>query len=245
MFEICESSYAANSRMAPHGHAHATMSLVISGEFREHRGGRSELARALSVSLMAAGVDHRDEFGANGAHLLTVQFDEDWLSGSDELPVDDWRWLQGGPAVRVLLQLRDAVRRGMPDAVRDQLVADALAAGAESRMIDTRRPPAWLARVRDAIDDTPTWPRVGELATFAGVHRVHLAREFRRYVGCSVSAYIRRRAVQRALQAIRARPGTLSAAAHEAGFADHAHMCRAFKQETGLAPSAAARAVLS
>jgi hypothetical protein len=37
------------------------------------------------------------------------------------------------------------------------------------------------------IRDWNGWPAVGALATGAGVHRVHLARQFRRSYGTSVS----------------------------------------------------------
>ena len=86
------------------------------------------------------------------------------------------------------------------------------------------------------IDDTREWPRVGELANIAGVHRVQLARQFRRYFGCSVSAYIRRSRVQLAAERIVA-GGNIAAASHDAGFYDHAHLCRAFEAETSLSPS--------
>jgi AraC family transcriptional regulator len=69
------------------------------------------------------------------------------------------------------------------------------------------------------------------------VHRVHLAREFRRHFGCSVSVYIRRRAVQRAAERMGTSRATLSDAAHEAGFADHSHMCHAFQCEIGCSPT--------
>ena len=91
----------------------------------------------------------------------------------------------------------------------------------------------WLERVREAIDDSREWPRVGELASVAGVHRVQLARQFRRYFGCSVSAYVRRTRVQLAAERIVA-GGTIAAASHDAGFHDHAHLCHAFEAETSL-----------
>jgi AraC family transcriptional regulator len=87
------------------------------------------------------------------------------------------------------------------------------------------------------IDDTHGWPRVADLAATAHVHRVYLARQFRRFYGCSVSDYIRRRRVQSAALRIESTTSTLSETAHACGFHDHAHMCRAFRRESAMSPS--------
>ena len=83
---------------------------------------------------------------------------------------------------------------------------------------------------------------VDALAQLAGVHRVHLAKEFRRHFGYNVSAYIRRRAVQRAAERMGTSHATLSDAAHASGFSDHAHMCHAFRREVGFSPAEVRRA---
>jgi AraC family transcriptional regulator len=105
-------------------------------------------------------------------------------------------------------------------------------------------PPRWLAIVRETIDDSERMPAVSNLASDAGVHPVYLARQFRRWFGCSITDYARRLKVRRAAEAIHDHDG-LSRASHSAGFADHAHMCHMFKRETGITPGAFRRLVVS
>jgi hypothetical protein len=51
--------------------------------------------------------------------------------------------------------------------------------------------PAWIARVRQRLDDGDL-ARVRTIAHDEGVHPVYLARAFRRWVGCSVAGYLNR-----------------------------------------------------
>jgi AraC family transcriptional regulator len=93
--------------------------------------------------------------------------------------------------------------------------------------------------VREAIDDSPRRAlRVRALAGAADVHPVHLAREFRRYFGVSVTEYMQRRRAQRAAELLADTRRPLSSLSYDAGYADQSHFCRIFKRETGMTPQA-------
>lgn len=240
MLHIVERSYSPNGRMASHAHEWPSMSLVLRGAMAEQCGRRVEVARALSVSIMGADIEHDDRFGPNEVTLFSVHFADNWLDEDEQDVVAHWRWTVAGPVARSLIRLRGAVSRCASTREREQIVVDAVAAANCAGATRTSlAPPAWLARAREAIDDSSTWPSVAELAAIAGVHRVHLAHEFRRYFGVSVSAYTRRRALQRAAELMREQRATLARIAHEAGFHDHAHMCHAFQAEMGCSPAEA------
>ena len=215
--------------------------MVIAGAFRERMGRREELVRPLSISLMPAGVAHTDEFSPDGARLLTVLFDEASARelASDDGVFTDWRWIHGGPSVRPFLRLLIALRHHLLPAAGEVLVTDimALAVGSSLPASGTTQPPLWLCHVRSAIDDGVGWPSVAYLAAVGGVHRVHLAKQFRRFFGCAVSDYVRRRSVQRAAQLMLGSRASLSKIAHASGFSDQPHLCRSFRNETGITPS--------
>jgi AraC family transcriptional regulator len=119
------------------------------------------------------------------------------------------------------------------------LVAEVLAlVEGDNERAGGTRPPAWLLAARDRVHAAYAGPcRVAELADEAGVHRVHLARAFRRHFGCSITEY-RQRLRLRAAAAGLAKDGRLvSAVAADAGFADHSHLCRAFRAVVGVAPA--------
>lgn len=237
VFQVREQRYAPGLRMTPHAHAAPSMSILLQGSLRESTRRRSEVALPLSVSFMGADIGHVDEFGPSGATLFQVHF-HDIDSGFEDAcrGLNEWTWMHGGTAAKQFLRLAIAVRRGADPGLTGQLVVDVLAAG-NAEGPARGNIPAWLVDVREMIDDTHGWPRVADLAATAHVHRVYLARQFRRFYGCSVSDYIRRRRVQSAALRIESTTSTLSETAHACGFHDHAHMCRAFRRESAMSPS--------
>src|SRR3546814_13632628 len=74
------------------------------------------------------------------------------------------------------------------------------------------------------------------LAETAGVHPVHLAREFHRRFGCTVGHYIRQRRIEFACHRLTASRDPLSEIAVEAGFADQSHLTNTFRRLVGMPP---------
>src|SRR5690606_38860949 len=102
-----------------------------------------------------------------------------------------------------------------------------------------RTPLPWLDRVREQLHDEFRQRHTLEnLARTAGVHRVHLAREFRRCFGCTVGHYIRQRRVEFACQRLAASADPLSDIAFDAGFADQSHFTNTFRRLVGVSPGA-------
>jgi len=55
-----------------------------------------------------------------------------------------------------------------------------------------RHPPRWLAQAREMLHaDFPKNPSLRLIASFVGVHPVHLARGFRQHYRCTVGEYVR------------------------------------------------------
>jgi AraC family transcriptional regulator len=76
-----------------------------------------------------------------------------------------------------------------------------------------------------------------QIAQEAGRHEIHLAREFRRFFGCSVGAYMRRLRIGRAEQLLMKPHVSISEVALSCGFASHSHLCREFKVHMGVTPT--------
>lgn len=239
MLGIEEAPYAAGLKQSKHAHATHTVSIVLAGSLRERVGQKEEIVGALSVVVKPAGTEHHDEFGPEPVRLLRITLDPETEGVCDRFArqLTAWRWdlnAAAPPFLRLLRQLRRT--RDASNAETQTAAMDALAAvGSSFQPPVPGQPPLWLRRVRDQLDDD-TRPPVAALAREADVHPVYLARQFRRWYGSSISGYVQRRRAQRAAAAIVRRARTISAASHDAGFADHAHMCRVFKHVTGLTP---------
>lgn len=103
-------------------------------------------------------------------------------------------------------------------------------------------PAAAVRRVRQVLDTlaSSAWHDVpldlASLAARAALSPGHFAQCLRTETGLPLRAYLRWQRLQRAVAAALA-GATLTQAAHDAGFADAAHLTRTFRRHFGLAPS--------
>jgi AraC family transcriptional regulator len=244
---VREISYPPNLHQPLHAHPHASVTLVLSGSLEERAGARSERGLALGVVIKPAGVEHDDRFGAAGARTVQISIGGD---AACELSrrggvLERWRWIPVGAAVPQFLRLYGAVRSAAPFAAVQNAAWEVLAAlddpgghAAGERHPGRRAAPAWLKWIRAQIDDSPAEPhRVRDLAAAAGVHPVHLAREFRRHYGCALSEHLQQRRLQAAAELLIASHEPIAAVAMRAGFADQSHLGRRLRSRAGVTPS--------
>jgi AraC family transcriptional regulator len=102
---------------------------------------------------------------------------------------------------------------------------------------------ARLERAREFID--AHFARALQLADIAGVAGLHpssLARAFKKRFGATPWQYQRRRQIEWVKAELLRADRPISVIAHEAGFADHSHLTRAFRAAEGVVPSSVKRA---
>lgn len=96
----------------------------------------------------------------------------------------------------------------------------------------------WLKRVRAVLDaQYLSEHRLCDLASFAGVHRVHLVREFRKHYGVTIGQHIRKRRIAHACELLARTDLLLREIAKVCKFVDQSHFCRQFKKMSGLTPA--------
>lgn len=240
-YRVREISYPPGYAQPAHGHSHASVTILLSGSLRERSGTEVEEASCLSVVAKPVGVEHADTFGPEGARTLQIAFDPEAALDARERArvLPRWRWRHGGVVARPLLAVWRALRDGGPDGpaeLEDRVLAalDGIAGDAPP----ASAPPGWLALAREALDDTlPDHVPIRRLAGLAGVHPVSLSRAFRRHYGCSITDYRKRERLWRAAARLRGTQRDVARIAHATGYADHAHLCRDFREATGLTPS--------
>lgn len=234
-------AYRAGTRHRPHRHDELHFSLVLRGRLMETVGGTTAFGGALSVVAKDAGVVHAVDFGADGARMarLTLRAGTIGALIDDPARSEGWRWTHDAGVARPFLDLlRRADGRPAAFAADDPDLADLLAAFTARRAPVARgRPPAWL--VQTVTEFREAWhPRltVGNLARRAGVHPVYLARCMRRWYGTGVGEELRRLRMRSAAAAIAEGGATVSGVAHAHGFSDEPHLCREFRNTTGMTP---------
>jgi AraC family transcriptional regulator len=212
--------YAPFQEIRAHAHGEDGLTIVLQGTFLEEAQRGTMLAGAGSVATRPYGLRHTNRFGAEGAVILAVIPDRDRFGDA----IREWTWSQIPTAFRAGLRLigRDG------DALPELLAS----LGPRERLDGVI-----VARVRRLLDDPEQRASVTALARAMDVHPVHLARQFRQAYGVSLREYRTIQLVKRATAAVLATRAPLSRIAHDCGFADHSHMCRAFRGVAGWSPS--------
>ena len=230
--------YPPGHAMSAHAHESDQRSVLLAGALNEQAGSRTSSAQAGAAGFKAAGVDHANLYGRDGALILAI----DGPAPRRVRGRGDWLW-RGGAGLGAIRRVLGAALSGDVSALDAANDLEALVEPADAAIGPGDAPP-WLAHVKAAVDDAPATDRVEVLAAQAGVHRVHLSRRFKDVFGLPFSLYRRRAMTAKAVRAMLHDCDSAGAAAIDAGFADQAHFTRALKSETGLTPARLASALV-
>lgn len=235
------------SSVPRHTHEHAHACFVISGRFEvstgHHRGG----CPPGTLLYHPAGTTHEDRLLSRYGCCVMVSLEPDVLAAFDPprlaarfAAIPDAELGLLGHRLRMELREPDA----LSEAAIEWLVLEITAHVARRTDRQEAARPGWLSRAIELIRGRGTdGLRVREVAEAVGIHPVHLARVFRRYIGLSPVEYRRRVRVQAALLRIERTREPLSWVAMAAGFCDQSEMTNAFRRELGVTPGSYRRAI--
>jgi AraC family transcriptional regulator len=226
--------YRANAIQERHRHRESSLSLVLAGELEETSSAMSYRASAGSVVIKPAEYWHSNRYGPRGTCIVQIRLDA--AEACWDAVLREYGWLDSpcfAGAVLALLNGRVAARESGELSFWN--VVESLFP-ARTRQAASPQP-SWWADALDLLGQCTIQPvSVTEVALRAGVHPVHFARVFRARFGCTVRRYIRERRVLAAWRACEACDESLVAIAARSGFADQAHMTRAFTEILGVSP---------
>lgn len=240
--ELRESVYYPGLALPKHSHSHSYLSYVVEGNYVEYYPGRPPAdCAAGALRFLPAGEVHSNAY-RDGARCLLVRLHPSTMDhlreagnvlqapGRIDGPKAEWM------ANRLYTEFGE--RDTAAALAIEGIVLELLAEGARSNGGLSRNVPKWLARAREAIHaqflETPS---LAELARAAGVHPVHLAREFRRYFNCTVGEYMRKLRIEHASRLLAKTETPLADIATLCGFADQSHFSSTFKRSTGITPA--------
>lgn len=212
--------YAPFQELETHAHGEEGLTIVLQGTFLEESLRGTLVAQAGSIATRPYGMLHTNRFGSEGAVILAVIPDRDRFVE----PISEWTRSDIPAAFRAGLRLVAQDESALPEllaAIRPGVHPDRMAA----------------VRARRLLDDPEQRLTVSALAQSMNVHPIHLARQFRQTYGVSLREYRTIQLVRRAAALVLGTKTPLSRIAHECGFADHSHMCRAFRRVAGWNPS--------
>jgi len=239
---LSEDDYAPGQRQPMHAHHFTSIGIVIKGGVEERFSSHTEQAGPCSVVIKPPGVPHSDRYSPNGARMFAVRLPEASLAiiQGSEAVFQDYNWFHGGPIAAIALRLYASFRsvESELDLVLQECLCEMAAEFDSCNSHRSGDPPRWLTRIVELLEGCYCRPlQIRDLAREAEVHPVYLARAFRRWYGCSISEYIRRRRVKTACGLMASTSATLTDVALQSGFADQPHFNRIFKAETGMTPN--------
>lgn len=226
-----------------HAHDRACIGFVLAGQCEEQLNTRSLDLSRHTLFYRPAGEVHSNRSGPNGLHCLIAEVSDDWLAhvrnygALPRAPV----CTQNAEITWLALRLHREYALGAdasPLAI-EGLMLELASCLVQRQRLEPRRPgPVWLNRAQEVLHaHYQESLRLGEVAHRVGVHPVHLAREFRKYHGCTVGQYLRKLRVEAAGRKLLVSDAPLAAIALETGFASQAHLSRIFKLVTGITPA--------
>jgi AraC family transcriptional regulator len=223
--------YAADAIAHRHRHDHPYVAVVLSGGFCQT--GRCErFASTGEIVLLPAGSWHSDKVGPSGSTCLNLHLDHKQAESLEGISA---RLDHRGCAVAREIASEITRDQFVDSFTLDGLIQDFLAGvrTATPRPVDSTRVGAlveWIAN-----EPLRQW-RLSDAAQMVGLHPTHLARAFRQWTGQSIGAFRRTHLMVQLSMTLCSTDDRLADIASEFGFSDQAHMSRAFKRHTGLAP---------
>jgi AraC family transcriptional regulator len=241
---LTEYSYQPQTRLARHSHPLPYFNLILEGAYNEIHGSRVRECKPPMLMFHPEGEVHANRFLSNRSRIFRFEIGTRWLERARQyslalnhpvsLSSGDGVWL----AARLYRELyaTDAASSLAVEGLLLEIMAEASRSGVTTR--EGRKPPRWLEQARESIHTNFSESiSLSTLAEVAGVHPIHLSREFRRYYGWSIGEYIRKLRIEFACREVAETETLFLEIAAAAGFADHAHFTRTFKRFTGLTPS--------
>lgn len=222
-----------------HSHAGAHMVLATRGRYVSSAAGAQREGPVLVYN--PPDVVHRDRFEGEGGWFFAISFDaDDSRELCEQIKLPDFALRHHDPLVlkQAFGLLKAAASRDAVKLDLEVLTLDILSS-LNVQIPLSSNPPSWLQRAQEMIADLSDQDLgIADIADAVGVHRVYLARQYMRHLGCTPGDDLRRRRVERATQLMMTSDQTLTDIALSCGFCDQSHLNRSFMQQWGLTPTA-------
>jgi len=242
-FQMMEALYYANTKVSTHSHEQAVFCLALKGRCTEVYGSEVREYQPLTVQFLPPNETHSLEISSLEVRAFSVEVAPHWFDRTREysLFLDKSVHSRGGLLSRLFVALHKEFRQ-MDDAsplAVEGLALEMLAEVSRCQIkLRDSKPPRWLAEALDLLrEQFSEHLTVAQIATSVGVHPVHLARGFRRFLRCSIGEYIRHLRIEHACHELCASDTSLAAIASAAGFSDQSHFCRTFKRSMEMTPA--------
>ena len=223
-------SHRGDGQIPPHKHVNDYVCIVLNGGFAEQEGGRSHERLGGCFFTHHAGETHCDHVGPRGAICVNLHFSAGERGSTSE-------GICSGPLRVAAQNLAFELTAGAREELAVASAAAEIMGLLQPAQSCLRDKGPWIDKIVQAIFDEPArrWT-LGELATIADRHPVHVAQTFRARTGVSPGAFQRLQRLTILSLALRHGQSPLAALAAEFGYCDQSHMTSEFRAAFGVSP---------
>lgn len=233
---ISQTEYTQKVFEGWHAHENTHLTFFVTGGNREQRKNKETEALPGALLFYHSGEAHRNTHTHHPSKNLNLEIEPYFFNryGIAETSFDP----QLLHSARVKLQLLKiyhtcTTAEGTAIAVHSLL----LSLIKDMEVIKSVNPPHWIKEIQAIIEDR--WNEnvtLNELAAAVNVHPVTISKNFPRYTGGTLSDYIRKVKLEKALPLLKEEHTSLTNVAYECGFFDQSHFIKSFKEATGFLP---------
>jgi AraC family transcriptional regulator len=242
-FRVIEEVYKNNLELSWHSPAYAYLRYVLDGWYSEISDGAPNATwQKGSLRYIPPGTRQSYAYRA-GTTCLLVEIEPATLervtnmTESLQRPWEIRSIVGGWLAHRLYQEFRQCDKVGAISLEGILLELLAESARCATGYSPAGRVPDWLHAAREFLESDFLRPlSLSEVAGVAGVHRVHLAREFRRYFSTTVGEFLRNKRIEHACHLVSKTNDSLADVAMSCGFSDQSHLTATFRRQTGLTP---------
>lgn len=240
---LTEATYPARLRLPQHTHQESCFCFLLQGAYDITCGKHVLLRKPGSLTFTTRGEIHSNRIHGQEVRCFAIELTRPWIERVNRR----LEFLQGpvqfdnGPMPWLAMRLYREFRQedDLTPLAIEGLALELLAGAARhTNGVSQNGAASWLTKATGLLHERFQDPlTLGQVAEFAGVHPVSLARAFRKTYRCSVGEYVRKLRVEFACRKLSASHESLLEIAFSAGFSEQSHFCRTFKSLTGLTPS--------
>ncbi len=238
-----ETTHKASQKLPRHYHEHANIAFILNGSFTEVLDRQCFECSSQSLVVKPAGEAHANKYDRSGLRCILIEVEPERIESLRPFTkvFDRVSHIRGATlsmlATRIYKEMR-FLDNASPIAIEGlslELIAEL---SRNCRPVFERKLPPWLKRAKEILhahfSETVSLAVIGNEV---GVHPVHLARQFRKFYGCTLGEYIRRLRIQFACRELSTSDMPLVEITLASGFSHQAHFSRLFKRQIGVTPS--------
>lgn len=235
--------YSSGQCTSTHSHEHAYLGVTIEGSSTQTCANSIRTSGPWTAIFHPAGEEHCDQFHDRGAKEFNIEISKTGLRRlCDYFRIPDCAvqiergkvsWL----AARLYdeFHLMDDLSWMAIEGLFIELMAEVIRHNLKR---SSPRTLPWISQVQELIHDRYTERlTLFDLASAVSVHPVHLAREFRRRMGCTIGQHIRQLRIEHACRMLAKGSSSLADIALASGFADQSQFTKTFTNLVGMSPS--------